>query len=342
MSTSIRVFVAARPAARACVSLLFVLGCASDADRGRHDAAAAPDAAVRDAGAHADAAAPEPAPALDDAPAVAAFRAALEQGRYDDLPDVLAELTDAAQAQPDDPDITLALALANLWGVAESGRAAEPDPGQQASHAFAAEMHLERARALAPDDARIDGWLGSVHIGIGLKTGNPELVQTGYDEIARGVERDPAFNLFVEAFQYAREDPSDPEFARAADAFFRTAELCEFGVSRRHPRLPEGAHAPPGVSPVCGNGPKMHHNIEGFWIYGGDILLKSGEVEVALALYENAAQVEGSRRWPHRDVVEQRLADAGARAERLSDGDAENDPLLAWDSPNQCVLCHAR
>jgi hypothetical protein len=323
-----------------------LLACANDA---------LPDVAERDAGV--DARAPQPADAapapdaqpdaepqpLDRDPAVAAFRAALEAGRYDALPDVLEQLASADRARPDDAEIKLALGLANLWGVVELGRDPQAPPSQAGGYALEAQAHLKRARELSPDDGRIDGWIGSISIGIGTNLSSPELVQEGYDEIARGVVRDPAFNLFVQAFQHARKAPDDPDFARAAQAFFEAVELCELGATRDAPQLATASTGrAAGVSIVCSNGPKMPHNLEGFWLFGGDILLKAGELATARALYENALLEGRAHGWPYLAVAEQRIDDAAAWARLLGDADADNDPQLAWDAPNQCVLCHER
>lgn len=280
---------------------------------------------------------------VDDVPAVDAFHAALEAGRYETLPDVLEELAHADEERPDDPAVTLALGLANLWGVAEIARVLPVDPAQAGAYAVAAQTHLERARTASPDDARIDGWIGSVRIGIGTNLGNAELVADGYDEIDRGVRRDSAFNSFIEAFSYARKARDDADFSRAAAAFFRTVEVCDLGVTRDAPRLAMARRAPAAnVSIACTNGPKMPHNLEGFWLFGGDILLKSGELATARALYENAVLEGEARGWPHLEVAERRLADAAAWATLFADADAANDPPLAWQSPQQCVLCHER
>jgi len=322
----------------------FMLGCGDDGralepaaqrEAGAADAAAGARDATR-----VDAAA-DPVDAATVLPGVAAFQAALAEGRFADLPEVIAALERDAEQRTDDPEGTLALALAHLWAVAEAGRTPPPDPAVQGRHALAAEMHLRRARELRPDDARIDGWLGSVQIGIGRQLGIEAQVEAGFEEIARGVERDPAFNLFVAAFQHARRDRDDPEFARGAEAYFETAEVCGMGISAARPQLAQLA-PDSAVASACTNGPAMPHNIEGFFVYGGDILLKTGDVGVALALYENATRVEGYSTWPHRAVIAQRLTDAAAWADRLTDEDPDNDPGLVWDSGNQCVLCHQR
>lgn len=318
---------------------LFSVGCADDAPI---DVSNAPE---RDAAADSavDAATDAAEPQHAELPAVAAFHDALEHGRYEALPELLEDLAHADQEQPDDPSVALALALANLWGVAEIGRVDPADPAQAGVYAFAAREHLERAQALSPDDARIDGWLGSVLIGIGSNVASDAIVQDGYDAIDRGVQREPAFNSFVEAFSYARKAADDRDFPRAIDAFFNAARVCELGVTRAAPELASAGRPPAqGVPSACTNGAAMPHNLEGFWLFGGDILLKAGELETAVALYENAALEGDAYAWPYRDVADQRLADAAAWAARLADDDAANDPLLAWQSPNQCVLCHER
>lgn len=348
MHNTTRIPSGARAILRAGALGLSLLGCAQDAVPAVQPEHEPNDVADGSVDAAADAADPTDAadataPPLDDVPAVAAFRAALETGSYEALPDVLEALARADEAEPDDPAVTLALGLANLWGVAELGRTEPVDAAQAGVYAFAARTHLERARELSPDDARIDGWIGSVLIGIGTNIANADLVQDGYDEIDRGVQRDPAFNSFVEAFSYARKPAGDPDFPRSVDAFFRTVEVCGLGVTRDDPQLTSAGEPPAaGVSSACTNGPAMPHNLEGFWLFGGDILLKAGELSTAVALYENAALEGRARGWPHVAVAEQRSADARDWASRLADADATNDPLLAWQSPNQCVLCHER
>src|SRR5690606_34718780 len=96
-------------------------------------------------------------------PAVAAFREAFETQRYDLVPALAADLEAAAASDPEDAQIALTLALAHLWGAAEIGRIGG-DVGREATHAFEALARFEEARRLAPDDARIDGFIGAVQV----------------------------------------------------------------------------------------------------------------------------------------------------------------------------------
>jgi hypothetical protein len=150
--------------------------------------------------------------------------------------------------------------------------------------------------------------------------------------------------LFVQAFQLASTaQAGDAELMQGADAFIEAAARCELGVTRDAPALASVASEPaPGASPVCSNGPKVPHNLEGFWLFGGDVLLKSGDGATAVAFYDNARREGLARGWGFVALAEQRIDDATTWADALSDDDPANDPDLAWQRADQCVVCHAR
>lgn len=311
----------------AAILSLCALGCAQD------PSAASPTAAPSDT---------RPAlPAIEppDPPALAGFRQALEQQAFDRLPEVLADL-EAADEDRSDPDLTLALALANLWGVVEAGR--EPGaPAMAPARALAARAGFERARELSPDDARIDGWLGSVLLGTGRALGSAALIEQGFAEVERGVTRNPQFNAFVLAFQHAEREPADPRRAEAPAEFWRAATLCDPATSAEHPSLPPGERPEPFDPRVCNDTARAPHNLEGFWLHGGDIMLQAGDLAAAHACYQNAITSDVRDDWPFRALADERLEAAEARLQLLQDDDPNNDPTPIWRAQIQCASCHA-
>lgn len=276
-------------------------------------------------------------------PSVAAFREAFEAQRYASLPDHVAELETAAAEAPEDPAIALTLALANLWGAAEIGRIGG-DPAREALHAVAALAQLEHAQTLAPEDARIQGFIGSVHMRIGSRTGNAALVEQGLAEIEAGAARHPEFNEFVRLLMLSRMERDSPGFAAAFEATRRTMEACGLPVTEENPSLAldhqrEGVEGP---DRVCWNGPRALHNFEGTWLYVGDLYTKAGRPDLARAFYGNARTFPSYATWGFQDLLEQRIADADSAAARFADNDPANDPELIADSNVQCSVCHAR
>jgi len=282
--------------------------------------------------------APEPLP-----PAVAAFREAFETQRYDLVPALVAELEASAEAAPDDAQVALTLALAHLWGAAEVGRIGG-DVGREATHAVEALTRLEAARAVAPDDARVDGFIGAVRMRIGSRTGNAALVDRGLADVRAGAARHPEFNEFVLLLMLSRFGRDDPRFAGAFAATRRTMEACGLSVTEETPSL--ALDRQPDVADpldrVCWNGPRAVHNFEGTWLYIGDLYVKGGRPDLARALYANARTLDSYASWGFRDLLEERIARADENATRFADADPANDPELIADSPVQCAVCHAR
>lgn len=276
-------------------------------------------------------------------PSVAAFREAFEAQRYDLLPAQVAELESAAAEAPEDPQIALTLALANLWGAAEIGRIGS-DPVLEAGHAIDALAQFEHAQTLAPEDARIQGFIGSLHVRIGNRTGNAALVEQGLADIEAGAVRHPEFNEFVRLLILSRMERDSPRFAAAFEATRRTMEACRLPVTEENPSLalehqPEGAVGP---DRVCWNGPRALHNFEGLWLFVGDLYVKAGLTDLARSLYANARTFPSYATWGFQELLEQRIADADSAAARFADDDPSNDPQLIADSSVQCAVCHAR
>jgi len=278
-----------------------------------------------------------------DPPAVLAFREAFETQRYDLVPALVEDLERAAAAAPDDPRVGLTLALANLWGAAEISRIGG-DPAREATHAFDALAQLESASRLAPDDARIDGFIGAVRMRIGLRVGDADLVARGLAEIEAGIARHPEFNAFVAILVLSRLERDDPRFAGTFAAIERTMAACELPVSEATPAL--ALEAPrkdvSGPDRVCWNGPLALHNWEGTWLFVGDAYAKAGRGELARALYGNAQLFESYASWGFRPLLEARIATADELAARSSDDDPSSDPERVADPAGQCAVRQAR
>ena len=285
--------------------------------------------------------------ARDDAglaplPARSRFHDALERQDFARLPEVIADL-EAADIETDgDGSIVLSLGLANLWGAAEIGRRPEAGPLEQPTFALAAERAFVRAKETLPDDARIDGWLGAVRARIGVATGSDELVARGKADVEAGIERHPEFNLFVRALVFGSSNvPAD--VAIAEESLWQALEACGQGATAMSPTLEEPlvpVHS--GPDRVCWNGARAPHNLEGFFLFAGDIVTKRGDAARAGLVYANARKADGFETWPFRELLEERITKADERAALFADGVPENDPQLVSDSEVSCAYCHAR
>lgn len=270
------------------------------------------------------------------------FWQTFENGRYDESPQAISRLTAAYIQNPRDPETTLLLGLAHLWRLGERARLTQRDP-RITEHAVLAEKYLKEAQRLAPDDARIPGWLGSVQLALGKIDQNEKLVRTGYYTLRDGVRDFPEFNAFTLGYALSRLPATDPKYREAVDYMWTSLRACRQldPDSVDGGRFLSAADAADAVR-ACWNGPKAPHNVEGFFLNMGDMLVKAGDVALARKIYRYAELSPTYAQWQYKDVLEQHSRDADARAARFRDPDPNNDPAMMIDAAYDCMACHQK
>lgn len=102
--------------------------------------------------------------------------------------------------------------------------------------------------------------------------------------------------------------------------------------------------ATPGVTrgQACWNSWVAPHNIEGFFLNMGDMLVKRGDWQTGIKVYALAQGLGSYPRWAFRDVLEARIARAeqNVAAFRRPDADAADSPPIMLRSRFACVACH--
>jgi hypothetical protein len=275
-------------------------------------------------------------------PAVAAFWAAFLAEDYAGLGDVIADLDAAIDESPDDPEIVLIRAHAHLWRLAEWTRDPMQDPTLQIVSAMAALESFTHARELSPDDGRIPCWLGVMEVNTGKVLGDDTMIAQGKADIDAAVDAFPEFALFCRMLVNEGEPYDSPEFQQAVDDVWTTLDACEGApVDRDHPMLSLDGMTMTGDTRVCWNlVPKAVHNWQGFFLHAGDILAKSGDVDVATVLYQDAMALDYDT-WAHVELIDTRLADVAGRAASYSDADPDNDAQIG--APElACTMCHGQ
>lgn len=271
------------------------------------------------------------------------FWDAFSAGEYSRLDEATFLLTAAYLDNPRDPEVTLLLAHAHLWRISERQRLDTLDP-TITDHLALADTYFEEAYRLAPDDARILGWLGSARMPLGGLRQDSTLARAGYDLLEESARRYPAFNHFTAAFAASGLPATDPRFQAALDHLWANVEVCSgssdgaSGDATDYDRALQTA-------PVCANTDAVPHNFEGFAMTMGDLLVKAGEAETARAAYARAALSPTYASWPFRETLEQRVLNieesAALFAEAQTDPGAE-EPEIVFGSAYSCAVCHQR
>lgn len=278
--------------------------------------------------------------------AVQRFWASFSEARYEDLPEIRRLLTAAYLETPTDPQLALLLAHAHLWTISERARLRELEPGIT-DHLILAERYFEEAGRLAPNDERMAGWLGPVKMALGEVHRDERLKREGYVMVRAGADAYLEFNGFSLAYPLIRQPHDSPRFQEAVEAMWRSTEACTGRrYDRERPPVSWAELAPlrtgRGRARVCWNTALVPHNVEGFFLHFGDLLLKNGQREAAEAAYRLIKQTDGYSSWRFKSALEERLGKLDDWSRRLRDGDPGNDPPYLFASPIACVGCHAR
>lgn len=284
------------------------------------------------------------APDSEEHPAVTQLRQTLLADDYEGLEAALVALDAARAEHSDDPDLEFFWAHANLWKLAEFDRDASQSQSEQLGAVQEALAAFERSVALRPDDHRVPCWLGTLEIGTGRLIADEDMVARGEANVAIAAAAFPEFGHFCEILAYWEQPIDSPEFARALEAGWRSADVCVDEPFDRSdpdaaPYLDEATAT--GPRRVCWNGELAPHNEEGYWLVMGDLFARAGEEDTARTMYLNAQLRDSYEDWRYRDRLEARLDTLPERVAAYRDDDPGNDPALSLPDAG-CVMCHAR
>ncbi len=240
------------------------------------------------------------------------------QGKSGTREEAIRTLTAAAIAPDPSPRLVLHCGLAHLWAAVEGPVGAQSTH----EHAVLAEHWLTRAMALRPDDHRIGGWKASASMVIASIERDRAKAEAARTELERLAVEDPCFHAITLA-------PALFDMPRASEGFakLRTAMEASFEC---------------GMRGEIGDGARWPHAVAGFLVAISDVRLKAGDLagaETALVVAEARASTAA---WPHRGLLDERIATLRQRAARYANDDpADDPPFILGGGGAGCRICHA-
>ncbi|MDX2166679.1 MAG: hypothetical protein SF182_06430 [Deltaproteobacteria bacterium] len=249
----------------------------------------------------------------------------------------LALLTAVADREPANGRAPFLAAMTHLYLFGEAVTAYPRATPAQSAHIDAARAHFARALPLlyqpGVGDTRAPGFASGTTYVAGVLAGDDALRAQGVAEMAAAAEINPLFNAFnpIGAVPPA-VFPSDPEYAgalRLLDEYFPQAALQCAG--------PDGVQGE-----ICFNDGLAPHNLEGTFLFFGDVYAKAGRVEAARNAYQTSFDVGRQSGWRAEFLaeVQQRLDDLPANVARFQDADPDNDPPMLGVANRGCAHCH--
>ena len=291
------------------------------------------------------AAAPKIAAALrseDALRADALFWQTFHEGDYAHIAASLEAETAAYLAHPDDAVTAAHVAWLHLWRVAERRRSTAL-AATVTDDLTLARRYFQEAVALNPDDARYLGFLAGTTVAEATVHHDERLRRHGYFMLEDAIRAYPEFNLFTAGYVMSGLPARSAGFRQALEWQWRNLDACAGEkVDRVHPDysryLSLEVHA--GPRRVCWNSPIAPHNFEGFFLNMGDMLVKTGDWQTAMAVYANARRSPAYSSWSYRQVLEDRIRDAPGNVERFNATNAGRALPMMFASAFACTACH--
>lgn len=275
------------------------------------------------------------------------FWEALHSGDYNGLPQAIRALT-AAYLQDTNDSVTAAhLGWAHIWRLAESSRLDEVPP-TITDHAVLARRYFQEAVALDPSDARYLGFLGSTQLAEGNIHRDEKLTRTGYFTLLASIEAWPEFNLFTAGYMMSRLPADSPRFKQGLEWQWQNLDVCVGEkVDRLEPDFTRymSLAVEEGKKRVCWDSWIAPHNLEGFFLNMGDMLVKSGDWQTAKKVYSNAKLAPAFGNWKYASVLQSRIdraQDNVAVFSASAPGRGQPGERIMFDSNFSCMACHQR
>jgi hypothetical protein len=289
----------------------------------------------------------------------------LHAAAYEKISSPMEAQTAAYLENPNDAVTATHVGLLHLWRVSERSRLAQV-PATITDDVTLARKYFEEAVELDPKNARYLGFLASATLAEGQIHHDERLTRRGYFLLLDAIDAWPEFNLFVGGYLLSSQPADSERFKQALNWQWKTLDVCAGAkVDRLTVNYSQyvSGETRVGANRACWNSELAPHNMEGFFLNMGDMLVKSGDWRTALKVYEDAKLSPTYSAWPYVKVLEERIGDAQAnvvvfnapvannapaRAEGPLGSDSSAGPaapayrqMLAASSIN-CVVCHQK
>lgn len=261
---------------------------------------------------------------------------------YDSIPAVMVPLKGAYLQNPADAQTAAHIAFLHAWRIAERSRVAQLSPSIT-DDAILARYYFDRAVTNGQSyDARYHGF-GAV---FRMIEADIHRDTTSWKEALRlgrkAIEGWPEFNWFTIGFALSAKPNTSALFREGLEMQWKTLDACgNTTVDRLNPTAELALRAlktetDPKRLRACTNTWIAPHNMEGFFLNMGDMVVKSGDWRTAQRVYALARAVENYQAWPYRAVLEMRIRDA----ERNVNEFRREDAPLMFRSKFTCMACH--
>jgi hypothetical protein len=253
-------------------------------------------------------------------------------------------LTAAYLQTPTDAVTAAHIAWLHNWRNAERSRMASV-PATITDDSAVARRYFQEAVRLNPSDARTKGFLAGHTLIEGNLHKDEKLTREGYYMMLDAIEAWPEFNLFTAGYVFSRLPGDSPKFREGLEWEWRALDECINGkIDRVNPNYSQyvALETKEGPKRACWNSWIAPHNLEGFFLNMGDMLVKAGDWQTAQKIYANAKYLKEYGSWKYQAVLEERIEQAQNNVALFNAPPQTGKPRIMIDSEFSCMACHLK
>ena len=270
------------------------------------------------------------------------------QGNYDSIAGIIEKLNLALQENPSDLKTTAHLGFVHIWALSERQRLIAPT-ASISEHISLSRRYFDEALKMNAHDPRIAGFLADLTLAEGSQFENSKQQTEGYFLGMKAIRMWPQFNKFTIGYIFSSLDSTDKNFKKGLKWQHETIEDCscqKLGIETDYDKAIEKIKLSQDIKTkrACWNTWIAPHNWEGFCLNWGDMLVKNGEVERAIKIYNLARKSEGFLEWKYKSVLENRIVQAKQNVvnfnKKVDEANLANQEVVMFHSKVACMSCH--
>ena len=270
------------------------------------------------------------------------FWQTFHNGEYEKIPNALEVLTAAYVQTPNDAVTAAHIAWLHTWRISENARK-DSVPATITDDMMLARRYFQEAVKLDPSEARYLGFLAANTLAEGNLHKDEQLTREGHFILLESIKAWPEFNLFTGGYVMSRLPADSPRFREGLEWQWRTLDECIEGkIDRANPDYSRymSKETKEGRKRPCWNSWIAPHNLEGFFLNMGDMLVKAGDWQTAQKIYANAKLSKEYASWKYQTVLDDRIKQAQGNVALFNAPNETAKVRIMVNSEFSCMACH--
>lgn len=265
------------------------------------------------------------------------------QGNYDSIPQIQELLSQSYFNNSRDLPTVAHLGFVNIWSLSERTRNGENEVANTPLRNIQdSQLYFEEAAKMSPHDPRLLGFGALSKMTLGSVANNKKMVRDGFFDGKQSINAWPQFNKFTVGYFFSGDKYTSNRFEQSLDDQLSTLDDCfcenidedTYDFIGNLEKIKNSSD--PKIYRTCWNSWIAPHNWEGFCMNLGDMLVKSGDAEKAVRMYNLALLSDTYNDWPFKNELQDRIANARDNIDLFRNGTKK----MMAGTDYSCMACH--